>query len=460
MLTQCPSCQTTFRVTSEILRVAYGQVRCGRCQTQFDATERLIEETDDGGIESGRYMRPPRHTPPPRPPRGQIEVEEPIQHEDITLEGRHIEISGTYPGIDQTGSGEPRIREEIVEEWVEIEAEDADAIDEQQDYADAGHETGGDQDPSAAEDVSHEDEPAAEDVDYDDEDADSRQFPRNITYEDDDEDEDLRGAAADVDYGDVDQDLRSDTARAYEDEDEELLRAAAELEAQSKARSAVQSRRWAAPEPGSNFTSSRSHTSSRRAEEQIAAADDADDLDFSAPRSRRQHAARIWSILAPPLMLLLTVQVVHNYRATLARHPTIGAPLQSIYSALGMTLRPDWNLHAYEVKQWGVISDPATPGTLKVRASVKNLADFAQPYPLLKLVLEDRWGEQVRAREFEPAEYLDPTIAPDRMLAPAQQLNATIAIVDPGPDAEGFRFDVCLRGKRGPVCAADVPGQK
>ena len=82
--------------------------------------------------------------------------------------------------------------------------------------------------------------------------------------------------------------------------------------------------------------------------------------------------------------------------------------------------------------------------------------DFAQPYPLLKLVLEDRWGDQVRAREFEPAEYLDPTTAPDRLLGPAQQANATIAIVDPGPDAEGFRFDVCLRGKRA-VCAADVP---
>ena len=50
MLTQCPNCQTTFRVTTEILRVADGQVRCGRCQTQFDALERLIDEneaTDD-----------------------------------------------------------------------------------------------------------------------------------------------------------------------------------------------------------------------------------------------------------------------------------------------------------------------------------------------------------------------------------------------------------------------------
>ena len=128
-----------------------------------------------------------------------------------------------------------------------------------------------------------------------------------------------------------------------------------------------------------------------------------------------------------------------------------------IYGALGANLQPDWNLHAYEILQWHLGSDPALPGTLKVRASLKNVASFAQPYPLLKLVLEDRWGESVREREFEPAEYLDPATAPDRLLGPAQQATATISIVDPGTDAEGFRFDVCLRGSRGVVCAADVP---
>jgi predicted Zn finger-like uncharacterized protein len=415
MLTQCPSCQTTFRVTSEILRVAYGQVRCGRCQTQFDATERLIEETDDGITDSGRYMRQPRQMQPPPPPAGHIDVEEPIEHEDITLEGRHIEISGVYPRIDETGSGEQLVREETVEEWVEIDEGDATQ----------------DVDPEAVADELQE----YSDVAYEEQEAEEEE------EQEEEEQEDPRRVAQ----------------INYEDEDEDLLRAAEELEAQNQARLA-QARQRAAPSPAQNFTSTR--TASRRGPARAGTDDEDGDLDFSEPRARQQQSARIWSMIAPPLVLLLLVQVVHNYRATLARHPTIGTPLQSIYSALGMTLRPDWNLHAYEVQQWGVVSDPSTPGTLKVRASVKNLADFAQPYPLLKLVLEDRWGEQVRAREFDPSEYLDPTVASDRLLAPAQQTGATIAIVDPGPDAEGFRFDVCLRGARGPVCATDVPGTK
>ncbi len=56
MLTQCPNCQTTFRVTTEILRVADGQVRCGRCQTQFDALERLIDENEAADVQSGRRV--------------------------------------------------------------------------------------------------------------------------------------------------------------------------------------------------------------------------------------------------------------------------------------------------------------------------------------------------------------------------------------------------------------------
>jgi len=410
MLTQCPSCQTTFRVTSEILRVAYGQVRCGRCQTQFDATERLIEETDDGATESGRYMRQPRQMQPPPPPAGHIDVEEPIEHEDITLEGRHIEISGVYPGIDETGSGEPLVREEVSEEWVEIEEEEA-----------------------------------TEDVDVEAVANDLQEYSESGYEQAAEEDDNPQGrVAAEVNY---------------EDEDEDLLRAAEELEAQKQAR-AAQARQRLTPTPAKNFTGTRTRSEPSRAKAEVEAEEEDNDLVLSAPRAQRPPPARVWNMLVAPLVLLLIAQVVHNYRATLARHPTLGAPIQAIYSALGVTLRPDWNLHAYEVQQWGVVSDPATPGTLKVRASVKNLANFAQPYPMIKLVLEDRWGEQVRAREFEPSEYLDPTVASNRLLDPAQQTGATIAIVDPGPDAEGFRFDVCLRGARGPVCAADVPGTK
>ena len=54
LLTRCPECDTTFRVTDETLKKASGQVRCGRCASVFNAYSELqdagskhIEEVRD-----------------------------------------------------------------------------------------------------------------------------------------------------------------------------------------------------------------------------------------------------------------------------------------------------------------------------------------------------------------------------------------------------------------------------
>lgn len=45
MRTRCPQCATAFRITPEQLRAKAGKVRCGQCQTIFDAFDSLIDET-------------------------------------------------------------------------------------------------------------------------------------------------------------------------------------------------------------------------------------------------------------------------------------------------------------------------------------------------------------------------------------------------------------------------------
>ncbi len=44
MLTQCPDCQTTFRVSAEVLKKADGRVRCGGCGNAFNALENMSED--------------------------------------------------------------------------------------------------------------------------------------------------------------------------------------------------------------------------------------------------------------------------------------------------------------------------------------------------------------------------------------------------------------------------------
>lgn len=43
LVTRCPACRTAFRLVADQLRLRQGLVRCGRCETVFDAREHLIE---------------------------------------------------------------------------------------------------------------------------------------------------------------------------------------------------------------------------------------------------------------------------------------------------------------------------------------------------------------------------------------------------------------------------------
>ena len=45
--TQCPNCETRFRVTDEQLSVARGKVRCGNCMKIFNAVEHQVVSGKD-----------------------------------------------------------------------------------------------------------------------------------------------------------------------------------------------------------------------------------------------------------------------------------------------------------------------------------------------------------------------------------------------------------------------------
>ncbi len=164
------------------------------------------------------------------------------------------------------------------------------------------------------------------------------------------------------------------------------------------------------------------------------------------PRRRVPFAA--WMCTAVALLALLIYQVVSNNGDWLAAHAHI----------LGGPATPAARLATYQLRQWGVTGDPGAKGTLRVRASIMNVSAQLQPYPLLRVTLANRFGTRVGAREFEPAEYLGHAVA--RMLAPGERADATLDILDPGKDAEGFEIDVCLRSAdTKTICAADLTAQ-
>ena len=182
--------------------------------------------------------------------------------------------------------------------------------------------------------------------------------------------------------------------------------------------------------------------------------------DLGALRGATRPRPALWLGAAIAAALLLCAQIVHQNRAWFvgnARGP-LGAAVGALYGAIGSPLPTPSNLAAYQLRQWGVAGDPEANGTLRLRASILNAAAQLQPFPLLRVTLADRFGKSIGRRDFEPSEYMGRPTA--RLLAPGERVDATLEILDPGKNAEGFEIDVCVRGAdRRVACANDVAAQ-
>lgn len=89
-----------------------------------------------------------------------------------------------------------------------------------------------------------------------------------------------------------------------------------------------------------------------------------------------------------------------------------------------------------------VYSHPNEKNALIVDVTMKNNAEFAQPYPVLQIDFSDIRGNTVAARRFLPSDYL--TIGDTqqrRLLEPDASASVTLEIRDPGKQAMTYEFD-------------------
>jgi predicted Zn finger-like uncharacterized protein len=165
----------------------------------------------------------------------------------------------------------------------------------------------------------------------------------------------------------------------------------------------------------------------------------------------------VWSAGAITLAILLTVQVVNHYRNDLAASTQFTSPITALYGVFGVTLTPHWDLHVYDVRQLGASVDPESKGQIMVRASVKNGGHQAQPMPLLRVTLQDRFGNRIAARDVAPGSYLPRALPAASFLSAGQRIDAEMAFVDPGSNAVGFEIDACLPAPAGGISCANDP---
>jgi predicted Zn finger-like uncharacterized protein len=174
-----------------------------------------------------------------------------------------------------------------------------------------------------------------------------------------------------------------------------------------------------------------------------------------AARPRRRRRGLALGVTAA-VLLVLAGTWAHTQRGTLLRHPAGEAIMGPIYALVGIEAAPRWSPEKFRALKWEAEADPAQPDRLIVAVEFLNSADFAQPYPMLRVVLEDRFGRRVGNQDVAPAQYLE-GYSRGRRLPAGGRGRTTIEVPDPGARAEGFRIDFCLESGSGePACGAET----
>jgi predicted Zn finger-like uncharacterized protein len=413
LFTQCPKCETVFKMSAEVLRAAGGQVRCGRCGEVFSALARLAEdasafpagespldmETRADQILHSAVAQPPQPAQPARP----TQTAPTSEPEDLTVtdkEFARLQVLDLELYDDDGPAVPPRAPENKPK-------------------------AGDDKTPPAGSMPKAAEKKAAE----------NKSKPPAREEE-----------AAD------------DGSMEFTLPPGELDRIFVEPVPRPKLSAAASAAEPAEPPvepPQGRIAGLEVSEDVRR--EMLAGINEPQLSEIGAQR-RAALPVALWLGAAIVLALALGAQIIHQNRKWFAAHAPFGGSLRGMYSALGVAVPAPGNLAAYQLRQWGVTGDPGANGTLRVRASILNTSAQLQPYPLLRVTLANRFGAALGAREFEPAEYLGKPMV--RMLAPGERVDATLDILDPGKDAEGFEIDVCLRGIDQKIsCAGDVATQ-
>jgi predicted Zn finger-like uncharacterized protein len=172
------------------------------------------------------------------------------------------------------------------------------------------------------------------------------------------------------------------------------------------------------------------------------------------PRSRFMW----WVGGAAVLSLLLAGQAVHHNRHSLATNALLNRPLTKFYKAIGVPLVPSWDLRSYDVRQLGASTNEGGEDTLTVRASLKNNSSQPLPLPLLRITMQDRYGNRIATRDVPPSGYVPGALPAEAHLGVGQRIDAEMTFKDPGQNAVGFEIDACLATASGRVaCANDQP---
>jgi predicted Zn finger-like uncharacterized protein len=417
-VTQCPHCQTSFRVTHQQLSVARGVVRCGNCLQVFNAAKQLLEQNRAAG-------QPIEPDPTPA-----TSVAEPAS-------------------APQTPAPPPAERPPMTEQDWAVTAEQLDALDLDQELARLERRSPGDRRSAPAKGVLQarrdelgNDEPAVEafgtatderpepalereqapvlveqeplDLEPD---ANARTEPTlGTTALDLDEEPALHSPPFAAERGEP----TRHSSPAHEPLPEPGLSARDEDEPDTRL------------EPSLAIKPERP-----RKEPLVDVVDDPLQLGWEKPAPNWGRRL-LWGFLTLLAAGLLAFQYVWYHFDEMARQDQYRPWFQQLCSTLGCEVPTRVDISRVKSSNLVVRSHPDFKGALIVDAIIYNRAPFAQPFPLLELRFADLNGQLIASRRFKPSEYLSGELAGRGEMPSQTPIHIALDILDPGPKAVNY----------------------
>ena len=161
-------------------------------------------------------------------------------------------------------------------------------------------------------------------------------------------------------------------------------------------------------------------------------------LGRQAPGRRRGSRRLVW--LCAALALSLAAQLAWAERSSLVKVPAAASLMRSACSLLDCQLPAASDRAQLELTSRDIRRHPSVPGALLISATVRNNANFRQPWPVIGISLSDLDDHKVAMRRFRPAEYLHDAATRRAGLAANTSAALVFEVADPGQDAVAFEF--------------------
>ncbi|WP_456024519.1 DUF3426 domain-containing protein [Pseudomonas protegens] len=412
-VTQCPHCQTSFRVSHAQLSVARGVVRCGSCLQVFNAAKQLLEQ--HAGKDAVTPVAPSIVEPPPiieappvvEPPA----IVEPTAPRAISQK----QWSASELDLDSLDLDEElaRLEQREIQPTTEFGRPREDALSARRDSPEPDETLWRDSLFSERADE-HKAEPEDDEAEIADiEPLKSERTEPSLSLEPVDLDDEPAIPHLRL-HDPIDPNARRERLSTSDESDDDDLPS---IEPLRKKRERA--------EPGV------------RAEVLQDLTDDPLQLDWQKRRSPWGRRL-LWLLLVLLAAGGLAAQYISYHFEELARQDQYRPWFQQICPQIGCTVPSKVDIARIKSSNLVVRSHPEFNGALVVDAIIYNRATFSQPFPLLELRFADLNGHLIASRRFKPGEYLRGDLEGLAEMPPQTPIHIALDILDPGPKAVNY----------------------